>query len=188
MAAGDEAAAAGLSVVPATADVRQGYAAINTRGDELARHQTSGTHPFTRITGQAQTSQIADAAITDAKLRTNAVTTRTLAVSAVTQTRIADDAVSGPKIINGVISREKLAQRYSAGTATIGAGPAGLRIAHGLTAGATVAVVVTPRGPDGAGATYVAMPDPDAPSTRFWLRAYGDVLTHPVQWIAMEVD
>lgn len=187
MAAGDEAAAAGLSVVPATADVRQGYAAINVRGDELARHQTSGTHPFTRITGQAQTAQIADGAVTGLKIALEAVTNSRLGPGAVSNPKILDNAISESKIANGAVTRSRLAQRYSAGTATIGAGTAGLRIAHGLTAGATVAVVVTPRSTDGAGATYVALPDPDAPSTRFWLRAYGDVLTHQVQWLAMEV-
>ncbi len=36
MATGDAAAAKGLRVVPSTEDLRQGYDAINERGDELA--------------------------------------------------------------------------------------------------------------------------------------------------------
>lgn len=55
MAAGDAAAAAGLSVVPPTADVRDGYAAINTRGDELAEHITNGGHPWSKISGRPAT-------------------------------------------------------------------------------------------------------------------------------------
>lgn len=36
MATGDAAAAKGLRVVPASQDIKQGYDAINQRGDELA--------------------------------------------------------------------------------------------------------------------------------------------------------
>ncbi|WP_263732554.1 hypothetical protein [Cellulomonas sp. SG140] len=57
MAAGDAAAAAGLSVVPATKDIRLGYQDINIRGDELAAHITTGTHPFTKVTGTATVAQ-----------------------------------------------------------------------------------------------------------------------------------
>lgn len=51
MATGDKAAAAGLRVVPATEDRRLGYDAINQRGDELADHMTTGTHPVANIVG-----------------------------------------------------------------------------------------------------------------------------------------
>lgn len=51
MAAGDLAAAAGLDVFPATADVRQGYENDNIRGDELADHMLNGGHSASKITG-----------------------------------------------------------------------------------------------------------------------------------------
>jgi hypothetical protein len=41
MAIGDAAAAAGLEVVPATQDIRLGYARINQKGDELAAEKTA---------------------------------------------------------------------------------------------------------------------------------------------------
>jgi hypothetical protein len=41
MAIGDKAAAAGLEVVPATQDIRLGYARINQKGDELADERTA---------------------------------------------------------------------------------------------------------------------------------------------------
>jgi hypothetical protein len=43
MAIGDAAAAAGLEVVPATQDIRLGYARINQKGDELAAEKTART-------------------------------------------------------------------------------------------------------------------------------------------------
>lgn len=50
MAIGDKAAAAGLVVYPATQDARLGYENDNQRGDELATHMTTGTHPASAIT------------------------------------------------------------------------------------------------------------------------------------------
>lgn len=41
MAIGDKASAAGLEVVPATQDIRLGYARINQKGDELADEKTA---------------------------------------------------------------------------------------------------------------------------------------------------
>ncbi|MCU1439999.1 MAG: hypothetical protein JWP85_996 [Rhodoglobus sp.] len=41
MAIGDAAAAAGLEVVPSTQDLKQGYARINQKGDELAAEMTA---------------------------------------------------------------------------------------------------------------------------------------------------
>lgn len=50
MANGDAAAAAGMDVVPGTADLRNGYSEINKSRDYLANHQTTGTHPASAIT------------------------------------------------------------------------------------------------------------------------------------------
>jgi hypothetical protein len=50
MATGDAAAAAGLAVFASTQDIRLGYDNDNVRGDELATHITSGTHPASAIT------------------------------------------------------------------------------------------------------------------------------------------
>jgi hypothetical protein len=50
MATGDAAAAAGLEVFASTQDIRLGYDNDNVRGDELATHMTSGTHPASAIT------------------------------------------------------------------------------------------------------------------------------------------
>jgi hypothetical protein len=49
MANGDAAAAAGLATFAPTQDIRLGYDNDNIRGDELAAHLTSGTHPASAI-------------------------------------------------------------------------------------------------------------------------------------------
>lgn len=49
MANGDAAAAAGLATFAPTQDIRMGYDNDNIRGDELAAHLTSGTHPASAI-------------------------------------------------------------------------------------------------------------------------------------------
>lgn len=69
MAHGDEAAAAGLAVFAPIQDLREGYENDNIRGDELARHMTDGTHPFSKITGTIAASQIATNAVTPTKLQ-----------------------------------------------------------------------------------------------------------------------
>lgn len=53
MTAGDAAAALGMPVVPATADVRDGYTEINTSRDLLAGHitATAGAHAASAISG-----------------------------------------------------------------------------------------------------------------------------------------
>ena len=51
MANGDIAAAAGLPVVPPTADIRMGYDEINLTRDEVATHMTTGTHVLAKIVG-----------------------------------------------------------------------------------------------------------------------------------------
>lgn len=51
MANGDSAAAAGMDVVPGTADRRNGYDEINKTRDYLANHETSGGHPLANMSG-----------------------------------------------------------------------------------------------------------------------------------------
>ena len=68
MATGDAAAAAGLAVFAPTQDLRLGYDNDNKRGDELAEHMTNGGHPFSKISGQVQNTQIANGAVSPAKL------------------------------------------------------------------------------------------------------------------------
>lgn len=183
MAAGDEAAAAGLSVVPATADVRQGYASINVRGDELARHMTSGTHPFYRITGQIGFSQIPNNFITNAKLAVGAALAN-LAPGSITNAYLAAGAALA-NLAPRSISRALLAKGYSAGiVSSLGPGPAGVYVAHGLSG--NVVMTVTSRGV-GGGLFYAAQPDPDRPTTHFWIRAWGDGDAGPIQWTAVEV-
>lgn len=55
MATGDVAAAAGLTVVAGTEDIRNGYDAINERGDELGNHMLNGGHAWSKITDKPAT-------------------------------------------------------------------------------------------------------------------------------------
>lgn len=195
MAVGDEAAAAGLPVVPATGDVRLGYVNINELADAVARHLTSGTHPFTRITGQLVTAQLADTAVTTTKIRDGAVTTTKIGDGAVTTTKIEDGAVTGfklttnsvnaDKIVDRQVTRNKLAQRYSAGNRYLTGGQAGDIIETGLSG--TVAVVVTDR--DYANGRQYSANQQNA-SGRFLIRAWEDgapIAGVSISWIAVEV-
>lgn len=69
MANGDAAAAAGMPVVPGTADLRDGYDEINLTRDLLANHQTAGTHSAAQIASGVLAPEripaIGDAKITD---------------------------------------------------------------------------------------------------------------------------
>lgn len=191
MATGDEAAAAGLPVVSAIGDVRLGYDDINKIADALARHLTSGTHPFTRITGQAVTAQIAAGAIATAKIADFAVTTDKIGTEAVTGGKIATDAVSNSKILNSAVSTAKiatnavdgrtLAKRYAAGVVNISS-ITGVTVETGLSG--TVAMTVTSRGFAG---TFYAVPQNT--TGRFLVRAAPDNegAANTVSWIAMEV-
>lgn len=184
MAVGDEAASAGLSVEAATGDIRQGYVAINRRGDELARHMTSGTHPFTRITGQVQTPQYADKSIGNSKMAANSISTPQLVAASVTEGKLATGSVSARTILNGNVTPEKLAKRVKAGTATLTGGQAGTVIETGLAG--TVAMIITERAYT-IGNTYAAIPQNS--TGRFLVRYWSpEATSNPaINWLAMEV-
>ncbi len=95
MANGDAAQAVGFTPVPSTKDKRLGYDDINRAADFTAAHMTSGGHDFSRITGQAATSQIANGAITTAKHADASVTTPKLAPGAVTKPKLSPGSVDG---------------------------------------------------------------------------------------------
>jgi len=79
----------------------------------------SGFVPTGSLVGTIDTAQIADAAVTaakigaaaveTAKLANAAVTAAILAAGAVTQTKIADDAVTTPKLVAGAVTTGKIA-------------------------------------------------------------------------------
>lgn len=191
MAVGDEAAAAGLPVAPATGDVRLGYVEINEVSDALARHQTSGTHPFTRITGQITGPQIANGAVWHAKIEDEtiinskigpeAVSGGKIAAGAVSNTKILDNAVSESKIATAAVGRRALAKAYAAGTVTISS-ITGVVVETGLSG--TVAMTVTSRSFSGV---FYAVQQNTA--GRFLIRASTENETdaNTVSWIAVEV-
>ena len=100
MATGDAAAAAGLAVFASTQDIRLGYDNDNVRGDELATHITSGTHPASAITsGVLDLARIPTLDATHIpSLDASKITTGTLA-----DARIPNLAAS--KITSGTITR-----------------------------------------------------------------------------------
>lgn len=118
MANGDQAGAAGLSVVPSTADVRLGYDAINKRGDELANHMVNGGHAFTKITGQLAAGQLGASVVSTANLADGAVSEAKLAALSVSLGKLAANSVNGSKIIDGSITAAELQRKYAAGTSS----------------------------------------------------------------------
>lgn len=65
MATGDQAAAAGLPVVPSSKDFRLGYDDINALADALAEYMTSGQVPWSRISGKPKVSGMPGMTISD---------------------------------------------------------------------------------------------------------------------------
>ena len=137
MATGDAAAAAGLAVFPPTQDLRLGYDNDNKRGDELANHMTNGGHPFSKITGQVQSGQIANGAVTGPKLAKRYATGYTDLVNGgigsvtfntgltgpqmVTLTPLHYDPTGGPSAGSGVIAPYVTAIHPTNGNVTVAA-------------------------------------------------------------------
>lgn len=97
MANGDIAAAAGLPVVPPTADIRLGYDEINKTRDQVASHMTTGTHTWEKVLGKpgafvpvAHTHAQADVTGLDTALagKANMPTTGALAVGSISGQQI----------------------------------------------------------------------------------------------------
>lgn len=83
-----------------------------TTDDKLYRDTGSGwttAVAASDVSGTLSTAQIADGAVTTAKLALLAVTGDILAAGAVTETKITDDAITSPKILAGAITTVKLA-------------------------------------------------------------------------------
>lgn len=182
MAIGDEAAAAGLPVEPATADVRTGYVGLNRLADALARFMTAGTIPFTRITGRIKNAQIEDNAVTPAKIADYSVGTTKLANGAVTNAKLGDQVVSNRTIADRQVSPAKLTKRMAAGVVTLPSFQTGVTVETGLSG--TAAMVVTSRG--FAGTFWAQQLNTTG---RFQIRASFDSEegSETVSWIAMEV-
>ncbi|GEL95352.1 tail fiber domain-containing protein [Cellulomonas composti] len=155
MANGDAAQAVGFTPVPSTKDKRLGYDDINRAADFTAAHMTSGGHDFSRITGQAATSQIANGAITTAKHADASVTTPKLAPGAVTKPKLSPGSVdgdivattvskSGPLNIQGSPLRLRTPDTdHAVAVATTGVGIVS-SVEVGLEVGSAAAVTLTP--------------------------------------------
>jgi len=110
-----------VSALPTTG-LTQGRIVLLTTDNKLYRYtgnEWTSAVPSTDITGQVNSGQIADAAITASKIGADAVTTAKIAndaitsdliaASAVTSTEIASDAITTPKIVAGAITATEIA-------------------------------------------------------------------------------
>ena len=110
-----------VSALPTTG-LTQGRIVLLTTDNKLYRYtgnEWTSAVPSTDITGQVNSGQIADAAITASKIGADAVTTAKIAndaitsdliaASAVTSTEIASDAITTPKIVAGAITASEIA-------------------------------------------------------------------------------
>lgn len=65
MATGDQAAAAGLPVVPSSKDFRLGYDDINALADAVASYMTTGTVPWSRVSNKPKVSGMPGITVSD---------------------------------------------------------------------------------------------------------------------------
>lgn len=200
MATGDEAAAAGLTVVPSTRDVRLGYEGINRRGDELARHMVSGTHPADKITGQITTGQIVDGAVVASKIANLTIGDQHMVSGTVGDRALRDGAVTASKIPNGTIGAghipdgalpvTKLQNRFRAGRTTVTAGRPGLwlstPVVHGLPGSPALLGTAAVNGTNGYSVSVTRTGEGTA---EIWVTDLGGVggQSVVVSWLAVEV-
>jgi len=105
-----------------TTGLTQGRIVLLTTDNKMYRYtgnEWTSAVPSTDITGQVNSGQIADAAITatkigadavtTAKIANDAITTDLIAASAITSTEIASDAITTPKIVAGAITASEIA-------------------------------------------------------------------------------
>ena len=110
-----------VSALPTTG-LTQGRIVLLTTDNKMYRYtgnEWTSAVPSTDITGQVNSGQIADAAITATKIGADAVTTAKIAndaitsdliaASAITSTEVASDAITTPKIVAGAITASEIA-------------------------------------------------------------------------------
>lgn len=99
-----------VSSLPTTG-LTQGRIVLLTTDNKLYRYtgnEWTSAVPSTDITGQVNSGQIADAAITASKIGADAVTTAKIAVGAITSTELGVDAVTSAKISDSAITAAKI--------------------------------------------------------------------------------
>ena len=100
-----------VSALPSTG-LFQGRVVLLTSDSKLYRYTGNAwtaAVPAADLTGQVSGTQIADAAITETKIGSNAITTGKIAANAITATEIAANAITANKISTGSISADKIA-------------------------------------------------------------------------------